>query len=42
VLHPVGVVLLLVVQWYALGRAALGRPAAWKGRRYQPVHEPGG
>jgi len=40
VLHPAGVVLLLVVQWYALGRAALGRPAAWKGRRYQSVHEP--
>ncbi len=42
VLHPVGVVLLLVMQWYALGRATLGRPSAWKGRRYQPVHEPGG
>lgn len=34
VLHPVGVALLLLVQWYALLRAALGRPSAWKGRRY--------
>jgi hypothetical protein len=34
VLHPVGVVVLLVLQWYALLRAGLGRPAAWKGRRY--------
>jgi len=33
-LHPCGIVLLLGIQWYALGRAALGRPAVWKGRPY--------
>lgn len=37
VLHPIAIVVLLLVQWYALGRALLGRPAAWKGRRYQPA-----
>ena len=36
-LHPVGVTLLLAVQWYALGRRALGRPAAWRGRTYAPA-----
>lgn len=35
--HPVGVALLLAIQWYALGRRLLGRPAAWKGRRYGTV-----
>jgi hypothetical protein len=34
VLHPVGVVLLLCVQWYALGRQVFGRPVAWRARRY--------
>ena len=33
-LHPVGVVALLVVQWAALLRVALGRPATWRGRAY--------
>ncbi len=33
-LHPVGVVLLLAIQWYALARGLMGRPATWKGRRY--------
>jgi glycosyltransferase involved in cell wall biosynthesis len=32
VLHPVGVLLLLAVQWYAVFCAALGTPAGWKGR----------
>ena len=32
VLHPVAILLLLAVQWYALARAALGRPVGWKGR----------
>jgi glycosyltransferase involved in cell wall biosynthesis len=31
-LHPVAIVLLLAVQWYALARAATGRPVGWKGR----------
>jgi hypothetical protein len=31
-LHPLGILLLVVLQWYALGRALLGRPVTWKGR----------
>jgi len=34
ILHPLGVLILLAIQWYALGRDALGRPATWKGRPY--------
>ena len=34
VLHPLGVVALLVVQWSSLVRAARGRPATWRGRAY--------
>jgi hypothetical protein len=34
VLHPVGVFLLVLIQWYGLGRWLLGRPAEWKGRAY--------
>ena len=33
-LHPVGVVLLVSIQWFALLRNALGRPSTWRGRRY--------
>ncbi len=33
-LHPLGVAMLLGVQWWALLRAALGRPAVWRGRSY--------
>ena len=32
VLHPVAMVLLLAVQWYAVWRAVIGRPVGWKGR----------
>jgi hypothetical protein len=39
VLHPLGVAVLVAIQWYALLRALLGRPAAWKGRLYR--NEPG-
>jgi hypothetical protein len=35
VLHPVGVLVLLAIQWHGLLRKAFGRPAAWKGRQYQ-------
>jgi glycosyltransferase involved in cell wall biosynthesis len=31
-LHPLGVLLLLAIQWYAFGRALAGRPVGWKGR----------
>jgi hypothetical protein len=34
VLHPVGIVVLLMVQWYALGRQVLRRPVAWRARSY--------
>ncbi len=33
-LHPLGVAVLLIVQWWALAGAALGRPAVWRGRAY--------
>ena len=33
-LHPLGVAALLVVQWAALIRSALGVPATWRGRAY--------
>jgi glycosyltransferase involved in cell wall biosynthesis len=31
-LHPVAIVLLLAVQWYAVWRALVGKPVGWKGR----------
>jgi hypothetical protein len=34
ILHPVGVLLLVAIQWYALLRLMLGRPSGWKGRTY--------
>jgi hypothetical protein len=33
-LHPLGILLLLVVQWYALGKQVFGRPVAWRSRSY--------
>jgi cellulose synthase/poly-beta-1,6-N-acetylglucosamine synthase-like glycosyltransferase len=34
VLHPVGILGLLAIQWYALFRSFLRKPFSWKGRRY--------
>jgi hypothetical protein len=34
-LHPVGVLVLLVLEWYALLRKLRGRPATWKQRAYR-------
>jgi cellulose synthase/poly-beta-1,6-N-acetylglucosamine synthase-like glycosyltransferase len=34
-LHPLGVLLLVAIQWYALARTLVGWPAAWKGRAYR-------
>ncbi|WP_165070999.1 glycosyltransferase [Paludisphaera rhizosphaerae] len=34
VLHPIGVALLVAIQWQAFVRNALGRPIEWKGRGY--------
>lgn len=39
-LHPLGILVFLAIQWHALGRQALGRPAAWKGRSYTPRPAP--
>jgi hypothetical protein len=33
-LHPLGVLSLLLIQWHALGRHMLGKPSEWKGRSY--------
>jgi hypothetical protein len=33
-LHPIGVTVLLAIQWYALIRSMLGWPTGWKGRTY--------
>lgn len=33
-LHPLAILAFLSLQWYALGRQLLGRPAGWKGRSY--------
>lgn len=34
-LHPIGVLIVLAIQWNALIRARRGRPASWRGRSYQ-------
>lgn len=36
-LHPIGILALLAIQWVALIRSWLGYPASWKGRSYVPV-----
>ncbi len=33
-LRPLGVLVLLAIQWYAYGRKVLGRPSGWRGRAY--------
>ena len=35
-LHPLGVLVLVAIQWYAFARNLAGRPSAWKGRLYRP------
>ncbi|MCW2236424.1 glycosyltransferase [Azospirillum canadense] len=39
-LHPVGVLVMLAIQWTALVRSAVGRPSVWRGRAYptSPLH----
>ncbi len=34
VLHPVGILVLLALQWSALIRAIRGAPSSWRGRTY--------
>jgi cellulose synthase/poly-beta-1,6-N-acetylglucosamine synthase-like glycosyltransferase len=36
-LHPIGITVLLLLQWTALLRAALGRPTTWRGRTYPAI-----
>lgn len=33
ILHPLGITVLLLIQWYALVRSMIGIPVGWKGRR---------
>jgi hypothetical protein len=33
-LHPLGILLLLVVEWYALAMKVFGKPVSWRARRY--------
>ena len=33
-LHPVGILVLVTIQWFAFLRNLLGRPSTWKGRPY--------
>jgi hypothetical protein len=33
-MHPVGIIVLLAIQWVAFWRTLMGRPATWKGRDY--------
>ncbi|RYH01297.1 glycosyltransferase [Salipiger sp. IMCC34102] len=35
--HPLGVLFVLAIQWTALVGARRGRPAVWRGRRYDPA-----
>lgn len=32
VLHPLGILALLGIQWYAVSRSVIGKPVGWKGR----------
>ena len=34
ILHPLGVLVLLTIQWYAVYRVVIGKPVGWKGREY--------
>jgi hypothetical protein len=31
-LHPIGIGIVVAIQWFALSRSVAGRPLAWKGR----------
>ena len=34
IFHPLGILILLAIQWYGLLRSLIGRPNTWKGRAY--------
>jgi hypothetical protein len=37
-LHPLGVTMLVAIQWFAFFRSLGRRPATWKGRTYSTAH----
>jgi hypothetical protein len=37
-LHPVGICVLVAIQWFAFFRSLRKRPAVWRGRSYSLVH----
>jgi hypothetical protein len=39
-LHPLGILIFLVLQWYAWAQALCGRPSTWKGRAYSAAIPP--
>lgn len=40
IFHPLGILLLLAIQWTSLIRSLLGRPSTWKGRSYTKPGQP--
>jgi glycosyltransferase involved in cell wall biosynthesis len=42
ILHPLGVIMLVAIQWYALARRVVGKPVCWKGRNASPPVATGG
>ena len=40
VMHPVGIAVLLGIQWYSLIRTVIGKPVGWKGRTHPNVLHP--
>lgn len=38
-LHPLGISLFLLIQWYAFARLVAGKPATWKDRSYQSASD---
>jgi hypothetical protein len=36
ILHPLGVAVFLVIQWYALARRVAGLKTTWRGRSLDP------
>jgi hypothetical protein len=38
VLHPVGIMILIAIQWYAFVRRLIGHPIGWKGRLSRKPH----
>lgn len=39
-LHPIGVTILVGIQWYSLLRSAVGKPVGWKGREHPSLGTP--